>query len=282
MPRRAKALRGVSPTPLHCHTPPVLELDDTQIPTRVSAGSETEARRILSQVSRARDWASPLLGRDVGFALVVADEQDWASVAGVPIHLPHASPDRIVAPARPTTAFGESLRTYWPHIDEERRRALTAAYGETLDTTPFVELIVVHELGHVFHLQVPFRFDRFWLTEFFANLLMVGYVAEVEPQLWPHVEHFASAAASSPPMDGWAHALDDMELSLQVGPENYIWYQMILIDRAVAVWRSSGAEGMRRLFDECRTPDSEDGALTRTLASIDPQLAQVVRDWPAP
>lgn len=260
----------------------VLELDDTHIPVTVSDGCEMEARRVLSQVSRAREWASLVLDRDVEFALVVADEHDWASVAAVPIHLPHAATDRIVVPARPTTAFGESLRTYWPHIDDERRRALTAAYGEALDTTPFVELIVVHELGHLFHLQVPFEFDRFWLTEFFANLLMVGYVAEVQPQMWPQVEHFAAAASSSPPLEGWAHALDDMELSLQVGPENYIWYQMILIDRAIAVWHSSSKEGMRRLFDECRTPDSEYSALTRTLASIDPQLTQVMYGWPAP
>jgi hypothetical protein len=61
---------------------------------------------------------------------------------------------------------------------------LRAHYGEQdgqIDVTPFTSLIVLHQLGHIFHQQVPFEFPRRWLRELFANLCVYTAVANGLP-----------------------------------------------------------------------------------------------------
>ena len=42
---------------------------------------------------------------------------------------------------------------------------------------PFADLLVVHELGHLYHEQVLFGFARLWLMELFAHVRLYAYVA---------------------------------------------------------------------------------------------------------
>lgn len=126
----------------------------------VSEGAETQAQHIASMVRRARDWAAPILGMTPSFSLHVSSPTDWAEVAAVPelaYGLPHTSDegDRLIVGAQPATFFTATARDYLPHADRRSGEVLLGAYGDDLDMAPFVDAIVVHELGHLYHQQVP-------------------------------------------------------------------------------------------------------------------------------
>jgi hypothetical protein len=136
---------------------------------RASEGAENQARRIAAMVGRARDWAGPILGMTPSLGLHVAGPADWVSVAAEPrlaYGLPHTSDegDRLVVGVEPAGFFGETARSYATHADGRTRQALLSAFGDGLDLGRFVDAIVVHELGHLYHQQVPFEFPRLWLA----------------------------------------------------------------------------------------------------------------------
>lgn len=255
-------------------------LDHHGMTVLASVGVGETARAVAAQVRRAQRWAAPILGMEVAFELVVASEADWDDVAQVPVRLPHADQDRVTVGAERGPFFTDVVRAYLPYVTPGTRARLEAAYGPDLDLRPFVDAIVVHELGHVYHLQVPFEFPRFWLAEFFANLVMVGYVAEVEPALQPMVDAFARAAVETPGSAQAVSALDDMAQSLDVGASAYVWYQMVLIEFATRLWHAAGAEGLRAVFDRFRTTDMTDGELREALRAVHPTAEAVVTDWP--
>jgi hypothetical protein len=105
----------------------------------------------------------------------------------------------------------------------------------------FADLLVVHELGHLFHEQVPFAFSRLWLRELFVNLCLHAYVAEVEPERLP-VLTILPQRMSVLPVERVRHrSLEDFErLHASVGPENYGWYQCRLHAAARNIYDDAG------------------------------------------
>jgi hypothetical protein len=254
---------------------------------RVSAsdGAQAQARRIATMVGRARDWSASILGMTPAFSLHVAGSVDWPAVAAAPeltYGLPHTSDegDRLIVGAEPADFFAASARSYLPHVDRRTRQALVGAYGDALDLGAFVDAIVVHELGHLYHQQIPFEFPRLWLMELFANLVMVGYVHDIEPALVPGIEAYASAAVQSSDALYPGSRLDDMTAPPDVSAETYVWYQMVLIAGVCALWRAAGADGLRKLHTRFRDPDLDLSTIHTRLADIDPQATRILDDWP--
>ena len=263
----------------------MIELMVGDMRVAASEGAEEQAGRIAAMVERARDWSSPILGMTPAFRLQVSGSADWLAVAAAPgltYGLPHTSDegDRLIVGAEPADFFAATARSYMPHADCSTRQALVRAYGVALDLGAFVDAIVVHELGHLYHQQVPFEFPRLWLMELFANLVMVGYIHEVEPGLVPGIEAYASAAVQSSDALYPGSRLDDMTAPPRSSAETYVWYQMVLIAGACALWRAAGADGLRGLHSRFRDPDLDLPTIHARLAEIDHRASRVVDDWP--
>lgn len=262
----------------------MLELAGAPVPVRVSEGFQTQASQIAAMVVRARDWATSVLGMAPTFAIDVAAPDDWAEVAppALAYGLPHTNDegDRLVVGAEPAGFFGATVRDYLPHTDAPTRRQLQQAYGHDLDLGPFVDAIIVHELGHLYHQQVPFEFPRLWLMELFANLVMVGYLHDCEADMLPGVQAYAHAAVQAAPALYPRRSLDTMAAPPDVSPETYVWYQMVLIAGACQLWRQAGPDGLRAIHTSFRNVELDLGTIRSRLAEISPAAAQIVDDWP--
>lgn len=254
------------------------------VPARVSDGAQAQAAQIAAMVARARDWATPILGMTPTFSLDVAAADDWPEVAAPDLAygLPHTSDDgaRLVVGAEPAGFFGATVRDYLPHSDQTTRQLLEASYSPGLDLGPFVDAIVVHELGHLYHQQVPFEFPRLWLMELFANLVMVGFVHDVEPTLVVGVEAYAQAAVQAASALHPGRQLEAMAAPPDVSPETYVWYEMVLIAGACEMWRQAGAAGLRALHTWFRDVELDLDAIRSRLADIGQSAVRIVDQWP--
>ncbi len=255
-------------------------LNEFPFEVHVSDGCEEQAIAIGQRVDRAQAWVGSVLDFRPTFALYVVDENDWDAVARFPVYgMPHtAEHERLVVGTTPASFFTDAANTYLPHASSETSARLHAAYGDPLDLAPFVDLIAVHELGHLYHEQVPFDFPTFWMNEFFANTAMVGYVAENEPHLLQSIAAFAAAAWETPASEMAEHELDRMEASLAAGPDNYVWYQLVLTAGVLELW-DAGPAAMRQLHESFRRPMDAEQILTE-LARIHPAAAAIVTGWP--
>ena len=261
------------------------EVGGEELSVWVSEGAETQAQHIASMVRRARDWATPILGMTPKFSLHVSGPTDWEAVSAVPgltYGLPHTSDegDRLIVGAQPAGFFSATARTYLAHADSRTGEVLLGAYGDDLDMVPFVDAIVVHELGHLYHQQVPFEFPRLWLTELFANLVMIGYVHDLEPALLPGIEAYASAAVHASEALYPGSTLEEMYAPPEVSAETYVWYQMVLIAGAIALWRAVGIDGLRGMHTRFRDPDLDLPTIHARLGDIHQEAIGIVENWP--
>jgi hypothetical protein len=262
----------------------MVELAGAPVPVRASEGTQAQAEQIAAMVARARDWTTSILGMTPTFRLEVAAPEDWPDVAPPELTygLPHTSDDgaRLVVGAEPAGFFGVTVRDYLPHADQATQQRLRTAYGQDLDLGPFVDAIIVHELGHLYHQQVPFEFPRLWLTELFANLVMVGYVHDLEPDMMPGVQAYAQAAVQAASALHPEHPLEAMTAPPDVSPETYVWYEMVLIAGACELWQQAGPDGLRAMHTGFRDAELDLPAIRARLHDIAPSAARIVDDWP--
>lgn len=262
----------------------MVKLADAPVAVRASEGAQAQALQIAAMVARAYDWATSILGVDPTFDLEVAGPDDWPEVAppSLAYGLPHTSGDgtRLVVGAEPAGFFGDTVRDYLPHADAPTQQLLRMAYGHDLDLAPFVNAIIVHELGHLYHQQVPFEFPQLWLMELFANLVMVGYVHDLEPDLMPGMEAYAHAAVQAAPALYPGHGLEAMTAPPDVSSETYVWYEMVLIAGACDMWRHAGPDGLRAVHTEFRDVELDLAAIRTRLHDVAPSAARIIDDWP--
>jgi hypothetical protein len=123
--------------------------------------------------------------------LLVPSPQDWETYADVPVYgLPHTVQEgqALVMGDEPADFWQGVISMIDDILAPAQRAEMEAVYGIAdgqINIAPFADLIVVHELAHLFHEQVPFAFPRLWLDELFANLCVHTYIAEREPEQLP-------------------------------------------------------------------------------------------------
>lgn len=270
-------------------TPPDVDglerFDGYTFPVWGSPDAPDAVAAVAARTSRALDWLSDGLGRRPPVRLFVPGPQQWDVVAEVPIYgLPQAFGDRVIVGAQPWAGFPEVVELLWPDLQPVTRQRLREVYGDPPDLDGFAELLVVHELTHVFHDDDESKqagdFPRLWLAELFANLGMYGYVAEVEPERLPAVEAVCLAARELAPGRLPVRALDQMGAALEHSVAAYSWYQFALTAGASRLWHAVGAGGLRAFYDTLRGPQMNDREILAALAGIHPQAARINTDWP--
>lgn len=243
------------------------------IPTFATSGLEERAVTIGRIADDAYEYISGLLGFRPDIQLLVLSEADWPSRTQTPIYgLPNASNGTLVVAGTETPFWAELVGM----IDDADKPELASVYGDQasggeIKLGPFFDLVVVHEVAHVFH-EGSRHFPRLWLQEFFANLCLQAWVAVRRPEALPTLLTLPRLGAKAPAEAFRYRSRDDFErLYSDVGGANYVWFQFRLQLEAAALYDRAGSEAVTRLFEAFRMDDS---ALARRLEeSVDPGLA---------
>jgi hypothetical protein len=262
-------------------------LDGFSFPALASPGARAQAVMVAERCQRALDWLARVFDERPSFTLIVAGRRDWPRVALVPLYgMPHAFPGLIVTGAEPPSFWHEYVRTLLRDLSPDERQTLTTVYGDPprLDER-FADLVVVHELTHLFHAYDERTgmtdFPRLWLAELFANIGLHGYVAENEPDQLAVLQTICRLTWDAPAARWPVRDLGRIEASLATGPLNYVWFQLRLIVVAEAIWQGGGPAGMRAFREALTTGDATDARIVETIDGIAPVAAEAIRSWPA-
>jgi len=270
--------------------PALRSLEGVAFPVSFSAGAETRAKSMVTRCERAHRYLKDVLGFDPTLRLLVLSPDDWADHTSIqPYGMPHFVGATTIVVGAETGGFFQSIilmldETLTPAQRSEMEAVYGVADGQP-DLSPFADLLVVHELGHLFHEQVPFDFSRLWLRELFVNLCLHAYVAEAEPERLPALTVFPRLMALLPIGRVRHRSLEDFErLYAGVGPENYGWYQCRLHVAAGSIYDEGGTGALRRLYYTFAglEGDVTDGRVEALLEQeVSPAAARLMRTWPA-
>jgi hypothetical protein len=256
-----------------------------------SAGAQPRVTQIASRLEWAHRYLKEILAFDPTLRLLVLSPKDWPEHTAYPLYgMPHYLGREVIV-------MGDEPAGFWQGVVElldgvltpTQRAEVKATYGTVdgrIDMSAFANLIVVHELGHLFHEQVPFAFPRLWIREFFCNFCVHAYLAENEPeqmQLWTLLPERMMAL----PTDKVRYcSLSDFErLYVNVGPENYVWYQFRLAVAARELYDVAGADALRRLYKTFATSEGKKELTDWQLAEllklqVHPAAARTMTAWP--
>lgn len=247
-----------------------------------SEGLEARARDTAARCDRAYRFFSGLFSSAPEAALLVLTPSDWEGRSFSPLYgVPNADMGNIVV-AGERSDLAREIAGAIGALLPERLPPLGAVYGGPdgdIDITPFFDLFVVHELAHIFHMAVPYRFPRLWLEELFVNLAMHAYLAAQEPEQLPVLHTFAGALAALPPEVLTYRRLADFEERYgAMPPENFAWFQGRFVVEAGRIYAAGGVDALIRLWSAFTLPDARlAGLLTR---EVQPELAAVLTGWP--
>lgn len=263
------------------------QLDGYEFPVFASPGARSRADAVAERCRRALEWLAGVFGERPPLTLIVAGRADWDQVALIPLYgMPHAIGGLLVTGVEPAGFWADYTEALLPDLPTAERQRLTAVYGEPPALGErFADLVVAHELGHLFHdydEQTGLTdFPRLWVAELFANVGMHGYIAELEPQELPALETVCQLTWQAPVARWPVRELNRMEQSLATGPLNYVWFQLRLLVIAKTIWQADGATALRAFRNNLRQATLTDDQIIDTIDGIAPLAAQALHDWPA-
>lgn len=242
------------------------------LPTFASAGVERRAEAIGRIAADSYEYLAGLLGFRPEAQVLVVNEADWPNVTQTPTYgLPNAWNGTLVVAGTEAPLWASFADMVAPKDRAEFEAAYATPDG-TVRLGPFMDLIAVHEVAHIFH-QGTQHFPRLWLQELFANLCLHAWVVDRSPADLTTLTTMPWLGSKAPPGTFAHSSREDFELFYtDMGGPNYVWYQFRLQVEAGALVDRAGTGVVRRLFDAFRL---DDAALARRLAdAVDPGLAE--------
>lgn len=266
-----------------------MELEGYPFPVFVSPGTEDRGMAIADRSQRAYEFLGRALEFEPELRVLVLAPEHWKAYASFPLYgMPHYTEARTIALAGLDSIFWQSLLPTpgtLPRADEE---AMHSAYGQpdgSLNLSPFFDLLAVHEMGHVFHLQAACHFPRLWLMELFCNICLHAYVAGREPGQLRALDTFPRIVAGAGAGNLHHRSLRDFEkLYTDVGSRNYGWYQCRLHVAAKNIFDAGGIDALRRLwktFLRIRENVTDDDLAAVLEGEVHPAVEHVLSTWPA-
>lgn len=255
-------------------------------PVFVSPGNRARGLAVAERCRRVLDWLADAFGERPPFTLFVAGPDDWNRVAFIPLYgMPHAVGERVVTGTEPSGFWNDYARLLLPDLAAADQRRMHAVYGDPpLLGARFADLVVAHELTHLFHEfdEATGRtdFPRLWVAELFANIGFQGYIAEVEPDQLPTLETVCQVTWDAPAERWPVRPLNRMEDGLADGPLNYLWFEFRLLVVAKTIWNAGRMTALRSFRDTLRRPSLSDDQILTAIGAIDPDAERALNDWP--
>lgn len=234
-----------------------------------SPGYDARAHILGTLVNSAYRWLSGWLGVEMAFTLSILRRENWEVMRRVPYGYPHSNPSRmtIFVPARYPPRLVVRLQSLVESANPELQASVLEGFP-TVDASifRFLDMVAVHELGHLFISALQLDLGTRWLTEFVADLFATAYFAEVSP-------------ASLPFWLGWARlqteqqvlytSLSDYEAHENLDFTNANYYQGQFNLWAYEVWLREGKAIAPRLITEfSHRPDVLKQRLGRVIREV--------------
>ncbi|MCZ7569644.1 MAG: hypothetical protein M5U01_13835 [Ardenticatenaceae bacterium] len=233
-------------------------IDAGRVLVYYSPGREARARRLLTLVQDAQQYLTQLLRVDVRVILAVLDRDDWRRSRRAPYGYPHSNPASrtVFAPAEyPARLYARSRKIFETAPPELRARLI--ANGETLfrQVATFFDLVLVHEVAHLFIHERRLELGTQWLLEFSANYLTYCYLSDCQPGIRYRWDVWAEMQAALP--DITYRSLEEFEANRgRIDFANFSWYQGQFNLKARQLYEQQGVAFVTRLVEAfALTPD---------------------------
>jgi len=267
----------------------LIELEDCQFPVYASAGTEQRAQSIAVRCRNAHEFFDATFEFEPQMRVLVLTPEHWNEYAAFPVYgMPHYTDERTLAVAGQDNGFWQSMSPPVEVLPPPAAQAMQAAYGQpdgSINLSSFFDLLAVHEIGHLFHLQAEREFPRLWLRELFCNICLHAYVVAQEPEQMPALETFPQIVANSGVDELPYRSLDDFErLYIDVGAQNYGWYQCRFHVAAKHIYEAGGIEALQRLWKAFPQSDeklSDEQLAARLREDVHAEVERVLTAWAA-
>lgn len=230
-----------------------LALIPGSLQTYYSPGAEKRARYLQNLLGGELDYYAEIFHtRFSTITLAVLNAEQWPIVAADdPYGMPSVSgpaPYVFVMPA----SWNEV--TWMPLPRREKvppnilRKAL--ADGNTWDQVKFegCDGIGAHEIGHTIIDQLGIDPQTHWLNEFLASYVGYAYIKTINPRQGLSNDIFMTQGLDAPhpftKLEDFETKYDEL---MQKYPANYGWYQLVLDQRVLEIYRQSGVDFLRKI-----------------------------------
>lgn len=153
-----------------------------------SPGYDARAHILGTLVNSAYRWLAAWLDVEMPFTLSILRRENWEVMRRVPYGYPHSNASRmtIFIPARYPPRLVARLQTLVESADPALQAVVRHGFP-TWDAAifRFLDMVAVHELGHLFITALQLEFGAKWLHEFVADLFATAYFAEMAPTSLP-------------------------------------------------------------------------------------------------
>ncbi len=262
-----------TPAPSTLDSVVALNLDtiDGSLPTYYSNSYTARAETTLNLLHNSIAFYRDHFKVDPSVALAVLEATDWREITRIPYGMPFVSgpPYIVCIPATSDHALAKTITTAIQGSE------LTARYEITPQemTRLFVSLIGFHELGHMVAKTYGIRVPNRWIDEFTATYLAYVYLDQNAPRerdIWTDVANILAKKLNHP-----HNLLKAFEaLYVNVGMENYAWYQAVFLQGVKTVYEEHGMEFLKTLKDHQWPPTSP----SEYVNQLD-QLAPGILSW---
>ncbi|MEP7280722.1 MAG: hypothetical protein ABI696_01985, partial [Rubrivivax sp.] len=230
-------------------------------------------------IAAAQRWAVERLGVALPLHLAVLPRADWdALITWQPYGIPGVAgqPAVVFMPAGDDGLAAEDALALVDRWQPSTRAALAAdGIDPATAARRYVDLVGLHELGHVFVGEIGLRPVRHWLNEWLASFVGYAFLREHMPaqaRVWDTVLQGYVDAIPAPRHRSLA---DFDRLYFGVGARNYIWYQAQFQQRVREVHARDGigfVDALRRagLALGPAADDPGSGVLLAALEAITP------------
>ncbi len=267
--------------------PALVELPGASFPVYVSHGTEQRAGQIAERCRSARHFLGVTFDFEPQLRVLVLNPEDWREYATFPVYgMPHYTDAQTLAVAGEDNDFWQSMAPPVDALPPQAAEVMRAAYGQSdgsVDLSLFFDLLAVHEMGHLCHLQASLQFPRRWLMELFCNICLHAYVVAREPEKVLALEAFPSVIAGGEVSQLRYRSLADFErLYTDVGPQNYGWYQCRFHVAAKDIYSAGGVEALERLwrvFLQSSATGSDEELAVQLRDDVHPAVARVLTEW---
>jgi hypothetical protein len=252
-----------------------------RVPTYYPPGAEARARDAQALLLESTAFFKDKLGVDVEITVALLTRPQWASlIRWQPYGIPGVAgtPPVVFLPATDDGLAAEDALGLHRGAGPEARRLLAEA-GVSYEQAArrYVDLVALHELGHVLVRRLEIWPNSRWLDELLATYIGYAFMRERRPtqaSVWDAVLQTYDDAVQP------AHrSLADFDrLYFGVGARNYVWYQAQFQQLVRKVYAARGLLLLGDLRSTFSAPDrlpADPGLVVERLTPYMPGIS----DW---
>ena len=238
------------------------KLDSFNTQTYYSKGYEVKAVRMAKQLDRVMQFYQKELQFTPTVSLLILSPEDWSKHTKFPFYgMPHYTNQKTLIVASEDNPFWKNSIPNISKLSKKEADLFTQTYTnqhDSISLESFFDLLAIHEIGHAYQSQGQLSFQRKWMGELFANMLLHTYIAEIEPDLLPALTLFPKTFIASTNKASLTYtSLNDLETYYnelgKLYPQNYAWYQSKWHVAAGEIYDSSKMIAIKNWFTEMKS-----------------------------